>query len=134
MFYLTSYDDIYTAFITNCQTEDINLPESDEKIYDAIHAAIRSYNNKFRTNITCDDNQEAVNAEFNDDDLLIVSHYLRLSFLENQLIYFTTTWQPFSKELGLKNYQTQAKSLELLVDLQKQRIDEVIRNTEVDFL
>lgn len=130
---MTSYDEVYVTFISNCKTEDINLPQDNAKIYEVIKSAVRLYNNRLRSNIICDDETESMNQILNDDELITVAHYIRLSFLENQLIYFTTLWQPFSKDLGLKNYNIQAKSLELLIDLENIKINEIIRNTEVDF-
>jgi hypothetical protein len=127
---LTTYDDIYTEFITNCKTDDINLPQLDEQKYNAIRSAVRHYNNKTGDNLKCDDNLEEVSKELNDNQLIIVAHYLRLAFLENQLIEFATVWQPFAKEVGLKNYADQTKRLETLIGKEEDKIEDIITNAD----
>jgi hypothetical protein len=131
---ITTYDEIYVSFLTNCQTEDINLPQAEEKIYEVIRNAVRYYNNRTRMKILCIDETETLNQIIDDDQLLIIANYIRLTFLENQLIHFSTVWQPFSKDLGLKNFQTQSKALESQINLQKIKIDELFRNIEEDFM
>lgn len=121
----TTYDDIYTQFITNCPTDDINLPNTDEKRYTAIKSAIKYFNNRLGLSVVCDDATETVNREFSDSELLISSHYLRLSFLEGQLIHLTTTWQPFQKELGIRNYTEASRNLKELISNEKDTIEQL---------
>ncbi|WP_339198559.1 hypothetical protein MKY95_10120 [Paenibacillus sp. FSL P4-0176] len=131
---MTSYDEIYEEFLSRCKVDDIDLPDTNEKIYAVIRSAVRDFNNKMRTQIMCDDELESVNQKLSDDDLLILAHYLRLNFLRNQLIHFSSTWQPFAKDIGLKNFQSQLKALETLVSNEKENIKELIVNTLDDFM
>jgi hypothetical protein len=130
----TSYDDIYVKFLSICKTEDINLPNTDEKIYQFIKSAVDYYNNRMRTMLICNDEDECVTEDLDNDGMIILANFLRLIFLENELTYFTTIWQPFSKDLGLKNYQSQVKAHEFLIQSQEKKIDELIKNAATDYL
>ncbi|MED1665773.1 hypothetical protein [Brevibacillus laterosporus] len=130
----TTYDQIYTTFITRCKVDDLELPQNDEQIYDFIHGAIMDYNNRLREDIDWDDTSETVSKKLPNDDLLLLAHYLRITFLKNQLIYFTNTWQPFTKDIGLKNYQAQLRSLDTLVANEEKKIENIIQNRADDYL
>jgi hypothetical protein len=130
----TSYDDIWTAFLNNCKVSDIDLPQIPEKMFEYIKNAVMHFNNRFRTTIVCDDNLEELSEELNNDYLLILAHYIRLNFLKNQRTYFESLWQPFSKDVGLKNFSTQLNSLKSSVQEQERTIDSLVMNMEDDFL
>lgn len=131
---MTTYDQIWVSFLTNCKVSDIDLPTIPERIYDCIHNAIRHMNNRLRTKMTWNDDLEVVNEELSDDQLLILSHYIRLIFIINQKTYFESTWQPFARDIGLKNFSAQLKSLENSIDSEEKKIDQLIANTEEDYL
>jgi hypothetical protein len=131
---MTSYDTIWTSFLTNCKASDIDLPQTPEKIYEAIHNAIRHFNNRLRDSLKWDDVSETVNREMSDDHLLILAHYLRLIFLINQKTYFEGLWQPFAKDVGLRNFGTQLRSIETSVQEQRQTIESLILNSMEDYL
>ncbi|MFB0831552.1 hypothetical protein ACEU2D_18355 [Brevibacillus laterosporus] len=130
----TTYDEIYTTFINRCKVDDLELPQNDEQIYNFIHGAIMDYNNRLQEKLDWDDTSETVSRELTVDDLLLIAHYLRLTFLKNQLIYFTNTWQPFTKDIGLKNYQAQLRSLDSLILFEEKKIESIIQNRADDFL
>lgn len=117
------------------KTDPINIPKGNEPKYDMIHSAIYLYNNRLRDyDLKFDDSTEEVNRELNPDELMIVARYMRLTFLENQLTEFSTLYQPFSADIGLKNYQGQVKALQLLIDNEKTKIERIIDNMQVDYL
>ncbi|ETT49346.1 hypothetical protein BSK66_26740 [Paenibacillus odorifer] len=122
----TTYDEIYTEFITNTKTDNINLPKTNTQMYNSIHSAIRHYNVRLRDDLSFNDESETVDRTLNNDELILISHYLRLSFLENQWIEYTTTWNPFEKDIGIKNYQSQNKAMQSLVELEKKEIEAII--------
>ncbi|MGG1444786.1 hypothetical protein ABE354_22560 [Brevibacillus laterosporus] len=130
----TTYDEIYTTFINRCKVDDLELPQNDEQRYNFIRGAIMDYNNRLQENLDWDDTSEAVSRELTVDDLLLIAHYLRLTFLKNQLIYFTNTWQPFTKDISLKNYQAQLRSLDSLISFEEKKIESIIQNRADDFL
>jgi hypothetical protein len=130
----TSYDTIYVTFLNNCKVSDIDLPQFPEQQFELIKNAVMHFNNKFRTRLFCDDILEELSEELDEDSLLILAHYIRLIFLINQKTYYETLWQPFQKDLGLKNFSTQLRSLESSVKEQERFIDNLIANTEEDFL
>lgn len=131
---MTTYDTIYTHFLTISNTDPSNLPKTNEKIYDLIHSAIHHFNNRMRDTLEYDDTTEKVSRELIGDELILLARFLRLSFLQNQLTYFSTLYQPFEKDIGIKNYQAQVKSLEQLIENEKKQIDEIVLNMTVDFL
>ncbi|MFS0657361.1 hypothetical protein AB1L07_01885 [Niallia alba] len=131
---LTSYDDIWSTFMDNCKTSSLNLPRTNEGMYKAINNASKLFNNRLRADLKCDDEKESINKLLNDDELLILANYIRLVFLRNEKTFHETLFQPFSKDIGVKNYTTQVKNLESSVSDQERVIDMLIMNTEEDFL
>ncbi|KON87345.1 hypothetical protein AF332_11250 [Sporosarcina globispora] len=131
---MTTYDQIWQTFLNNCKVSDIDLPNTPEKIYEQIRNATMHFNNRLRKKIMCDDITETVSEELSEDSLLILAHYIRLLFLVNQKTYFESLWQPFSSDVGLRNFGTQLRSLETSVKEQERTIDTLIMYTEEDFL
>ncbi|MCA1025674.1 hypothetical protein LCM23_06190 [Cytobacillus kochii] len=131
---MTTYDEIWETFLNNCKVSDIDLPNDDMGIYRQIKNAVMLFNNRMRTKFTCDDTDEKVSEALSEDYLLIVANYIRLVFLTNEKTYIESLWQPFSKDVGLKNFNTQIKSLETSVREQKDTINSLIMNAEEDFL
>ena len=130
----TTYDEIWTTFRNNCKVSDIDLPNDEEKIYEMIRNAVMYFNNRMRTSLECDNDTESLNEMLSDDHLLILANFIRLTFLINQRTYFESLWQPFSSDVGLRNFGTQLNSLKASVTEQEKKIDELIFNTMEDFL
>lgn len=131
----TTYDTIWTTFESKCKLSDIDLPQEQDKIYDIIHGAILSFNNRLSESIIqYDDTSETVDRDLSGDHLLILAHYIRLDILTNQLIYFSSVWQPFEKDIGFKNYASQLSTFRNIVDNEKNIIETLIINIEEDYL
>lgn len=130
----TSYDKIWKSFLDNCKTPDINIPQTDEQIYAKINNGILLFNNRMRTNIKCDDLTESVDAELNDDQLLILANFIKLVFYKNEKTYYETLLNPFQKDIGLRNFSTQINSLNNSVTEQERYIERLIINQAEDFL
>lgn len=131
---MTSYDIIYGEFIENCSTDDINLPDTNEKKYNAIHSAIKKYNTRQNDSLEYNDLLEEVNRDLKDGEILILSHFLRLSFLENQLIHLSSTYSPFQKEIGIKNYQEASRNFKEMIQSEKNTIEQIIISTTDDYM
>lgn len=100
-----------------------------------IHSALDLYYNRVRDyDLTYDDTIETVSRTLISDEILILARYMRLNFLENQLTEYTTLYQPFSADIGLKNYQSQVKALQTLIDNENSKIERIIDNMQVDYL
>lgn len=131
---MTTYDTVWQTFLNNCKVEGINLPQTNTKIYEYIRNAVLHFNNRLRTTVKCDDVNEQLDQELSDDHLLILAHFIRYLFLINQKTYFESLWQPFSSDVGLKNFGTQLRSLETSVKEENDTIDSLINYMEEDFL
>lgn len=131
---MTSYDVIYQTFLNNCKVSDIDLPQTNEGKYEAIKNAVLHLNNRLRTKYKADDVTESLDSDLNEDDLLILAQYIRLIFLINQRTYFESLWQPFSSDVGLRNFGSQLKSLEKSIESQEKNIESLITNAAEDFL
>ena len=131
---MTTYDEIWQAFLNNCKVSDIELPNSDDKRYEYIRNALMYFNNRMRTKYVGDDIGESLNDQLSEDHLLILANYIRLIFLINQKTFYENTWQPFASDIGVKYFGTQLKSLETSVNTQNATIDRLIMYTEEDFL
>ncbi|MBD1379211.1 hypothetical protein [Metabacillus arenae] len=131
---MTSYDEIWQSFLNNCKASDFDLPSTQEKIHETIKNAVSHFNIRKSDNIQCDDIMETVNRELPESYVLIIAHYIRLIFLINQKTYFESTWQPFSNDVGLKNFSSQLKSLESSITSEERIIERLIMFTEEDFI
>ena len=109
---MTTYDVIYTNFITNTKMDSIDLPQTAQGKYDIIKNAVMLYNNRFRTSITCDDLTESLNIALTEDQLLIVGQYMRITCLRNNLTYKNSIFNTFTKEIGVKFIDAQVNKLE----------------------
>jgi hypothetical protein len=103
-------------------------------MYDIIHSAIRHLNTRINDDITYDDTNEQISRDLLDNELIMIAHYIRLSFFENQLISLTTIWQPFQKEIGIRNYQEQSRNIKELISSEKDIIETIITNSFDDEL
>lgn len=131
---MISYDAVWQSFLNNYKASDIDIPQVDEKIYDHIRYAVMLFNNRMRTELICDDASESIIGTSNNDHLLIISHYIRLTFLINDRTYFEKLYQPFSADVGLRNFNTQLNSLKVSIKEQNDFIEKVIFNSMEDFL
>ena len=129
-----TYDQVWTEFLLNYKVDDADLPNSPARIKDHINSAIRMMNNRLRITIVGDDTNELLVGMVNDDELLLLAHYIRLAFLINEKTYYEKLWQPFSTDIGLKDFGTQLRSLDSSVKQQKEFIEQVILNMTEDFL
>lgn len=131
---MTTYDHLWQTFLNNCKVSDIDLPKLPEQIYEQIKNATMYFNNRLRTNVVCDDILEELSEELNEDNLLILANFIRLVFLINQKTYLENLWQPFQSDVGIKNFNSQIKSMENSIKEQKDTIDTLIFNTMEDYL
>ena len=130
----TTYDEIWETFLNNCKRDDIDLPQTEEKIYSTIRNAVMIFNNRTREDVECIDETETLNQKLSNDYLLILANYIRLVFLKNEVTYFEGIWQPFQQDVGFKNFTAQLNSMRASVKEQNATIDELFRNAEVDYL
>lgn len=126
----TSYDEIWELFLTNVWVEGTDLPETKDGIYLAIGNAVKLYNNKLRDNLICSNTLEEVNRKLNDDELLIIAHYIRLTLLKNQLTFKNSIFDTFTKEIGYKNIGVQLRSLREEIDSEEKTINGLIFNAD----
>lgn len=132
---MIAYDSIWETFLNNYKAEDIDLPSENEQIYQAIGNAVMFYNNRLRTLGICDDAIEMVTGlENNHDTLLLIAHYIKLVFLNNDLTFYEKLWQPLSSDVGLKNFRNQLSSLASSIKAQEVLIEKFIFNAMEDFL
>ena len=131
---MTSYDDIYSQFIIISKTDSFNLPSTIEGQHNAIHSGINHFNSRMRTNITYNDNTETVDKDLTNDELLILTHMMKLEFLNNDLTYTATLLQPFEKEIGIKNLGSQLSAKSDLIKKEKQEIEQLILNQSDDYM
>lgn len=131
---MTTYDTVWETFLNKCKIDDLDLPTSDEAIYRTIQNAILTFNMKLEDNLSGDNENEVLSRELNNNELLLLAHCIRLIILENQLIYFSGTFNPFTKEIGTRNFGNQLNRLEGLVQREDDIIDSIVIKMTDDFL
>lgn len=132
---MIAYDFIWETFLNNYKAESIDLPNTNEQIYQAITNAVMLYNNRLRKNGVCDDENECVNGlDFHNDTVLLLAHYIKLTFLHNDKTFYEKLWQPLSSDVGLKNFRVQLTSLSSSIDKQENLIEKFIFNSMEDYL
>lgn len=131
---MTTYDTVWLSFLNKCKIDDLDLPKSDPAIHETIQEAIRTFNIRTDDNLLGDNSTELLDRELNGDELLLLSHCIRLMILENQLIYFSSTFSPFTKEIGARNLGNQMNRLENLLKREDSKIDSIILKMMDDFI
>lgn len=131
---MTTYDTVWETFLNKCKIDDLDLPTSEEAIYRTIKNAILTFNMKLEDNLSGDNENEVLSRELNNNELLLLAHCIRLIILENQLIYFSSTFSPFAKEIGVRNLGNQMNRLENLVQREDNIIDSIVIKMTDDFL
>lgn len=131
---MTSYDQIFTIFMLNCKVDGYDLPTTETGMHNMIVNGVIMYNNRMRDNIVTDNTTETVDRALNDDQILLLANFIKLAYLKNELLIFTTTWQPFQKDIGLKNFSYQLKGLEAIAERHEQYIEKLILNQQEDFM
>lgn len=132
-----TYNEIWESFLLNTKTSDINLPSDEQVIYKTIRNAGLLMANRVRFSIQFDDENEIATLDRHDDKrdyLLLLTHHIRYVFLKNELTFFNTTWQPFQKDIGVRNFSTQLRTLTQSVEEQEQTIRNIIKNMTEDHL
>lgn len=131
---MLTYDDIWETFLDNYKVNDEDIPSEISIIYNDIRNAVMYYNNRMRTKFKCNDALETIEGAETEDERLIIAHYLKLAFLNNDLVLYTSLYQPISPDVGVRNYSHQMLNLQKLVDKQIADIDRFILYTREDFL
>ncbi|XZN14379.1 hypothetical protein ACSW9O_16070 (plasmid) [Clostridium perfringens] len=132
---LTTYDEVWQCFLTNCKGTLQSIPQSDEVIYEYINNArvlynikIKSFQEDFTYPITCDNNKETLLVKLKDEELMILANYIKLVHLKNELTSFVSRFSVFQKELGIQNYNAQVKAKEYLIESQEETLRMMIND------
>lgn len=130
---MISFDIIWETFLENYKVEDIDLPHPDQ-IPSVINNALMRLNNRMRTKAICNFASEMVEGLSSEDDLILLAHYIKLVQLVNSKVFYEKLYNPFSADVGVRNFKTQLDSLNNSVKEQEKLIDEIIFNAMEDFL
>lgn len=131
---MLTYDDVWSTFLDNYKTDDIDIPQEEAVIYRYIRNAVLLFNNKMRSSATCDDSTETINAVSTDDEKLIIAQYIRLTLLQHTKDFYEKLLQGFEGDVGFKNFSAQLVSVRESVKEQERKINEFIFNTRESFL
>lgn len=131
---MLTYDQIWSTFLDDYKVNDADLPQTSERIYQDIHNAVRKLNNRLRLNLICKDDIEAVEGTNCNDHLILIAQYIRLIYLNNAIVLYTSLYQPISQDVGIKNYSSQMVNLREAVLNQESDIEDYIFNMREDFI
>lgn len=134
---MLTYENVWKTFLDNYMINDADLPsveEDLERIYQDIRNAVMRTNNRLRTTLVCNDEQEIIEGTNSEDMLFLIAHYIRLIYLINSKTLYESLYQPISQDVGIKNYSTQMTSLRTSIERQEAFIESVIFNMSDDFL
>ncbi|WP_025912077.1 hypothetical protein [Priestia flexa] len=127
---MTSYDEIWLSFLNNCKMNKNEIPTTPEMIYECIQNAVSHFNNRLRTKVSCNHQNESVDSVLSEDELLILSHMIKLILIKNELVYQSTLLQPFQKDIGIKNYNVQINALREQVKEVEKDVERLIFNAD----
>ena len=125
---MTTYDELYEIFITNCNADGLMMPRTPEQQYNVIRNAVMLYNNKLRDDIECDDELETVDRTLTHDQQLIIAHLIRLTLLKNVRTYKNSIFTTFTQEIGVRNVNAQLISLKSEIEDEEKTIGMLIFN------
>lgn len=130
---MISFDIIWETFLENYRVEDVDLPHP-EQIPSVIQNALMRLNNRMRTKAICNHASEMVEDLSGEDNLILLAHYIKLVQLVNSKVFYEKLYNPFSADVGVRNFKTQLDSLNNSIKEQEKLIDEIIFNAMEDFL
>lgn len=136
----TTYDDIWTSFLENCQVNSDDIPQSEEAIYSCINNAVRIYNQKAKKYedrmqlASCNDMMEELSVKLTDEELLILAHIIASVICRNALLQFSSLYAVFSKELSISNTKGQSDSLRQNLDYFENRTQSLIEDLVDTFI
>ena len=127
---MTTYDDVYQLFISTSSFEGLMLPKNEEQMYDLIQSAVTFYNSRTGENIQVNEQDEILFSgeegspeALDNHKVLIIANYMRLIVLNNTLSYKNSIFTTFTKEIGVRNINSQTRSLQTMIESQKETID-----------
>lgn len=123
---MTTYDELYTLFMVNCNVDSLMLPQKEEQMYDVIQNAVMLFNNRLRDNVKCDNETETVSRTLSDDEKLIIAHFIRLTLLKNVRTFKNSIFTTFTQEIGVRNISAQLNSLKDEIEKEEKTIDMLI--------
>ncbi|WP_368900850.1 hypothetical protein [Oceanobacillus oncorhynchi] len=123
---MTDFDTVWSEFIVKNKMDEFDIPNTDEAIHKTIESAVRTFNTKLEDNLSCDLPSELFSRELNDEEINLLSHIIRLITLQNQLIYQSTMFIPFTQDIGTRNHANQMSRLEKLVEDEEKKIDAIM--------
>ena len=129
-----TYDDVWSTFLDNYKVNDEDLPQHEQTIYNDIRNAVMMYNNRLRTCLQCNDASETIEGATTQDERLLIAHFLKLVYLNNEKVLYESLYQPISPDVGVRNYSSQMNALETSIEKQEDYVEKFIFNTQVDFL
>lgn len=125
---MTTYDELYTLFTTNYSSDGLFLPKTTEQQYNVIKNSVMLYNNRLRENLICDDSTETISGDVSDDKKLIIARFIRLTLLRNTRTFKNSMFDTFTKEIGVKNINSQLSSLKDDIETEENAISMLIFN------
>lgn len=123
---MTDFDTVWAEFISKNKMDQFDIPNTDEAIYNTIESAVRTFNTKLEDDLSCDVVTELFSRDLNDKEINLLSHIIRLITLQNQLIYQSTMFIPFTQDIGTRNHANQMTRLEKLVEDEEKKISSII--------
>lgn len=126
---VTTFEEIWKCFYNNCMVDKATLPQTEEGQYILINSGCMYYNtliDETETKIKCNDLTELINIKLDDNRLILLANCMRYRFLENELISFEQVWQPFSSEVGQKNYKAQIDARNFRLETTKKEIGRLL--------
>ena len=125
---MTTYDELYSLFMTNCFSDNLMLPRTVEQQYDVIQNAVMLFNNRLRDSLECDNEKEIISRELNSDEKLVIAHFIRLTLLKNVRTFKNSIFTTFTQEIGVRNINAQLNSLKDEIEKEENTIDMLIFN------
>ena len=130
-----SFDDVYEVFMDSTMVDSYLLPRSPEGMYGLLEYALRRYKLSFDAakDVEFIRDIEMLTVELDNDDVELITAYMRLKIYEKAEAEFTSTYDVMMDDIGRRNFKAQSDARKALVAEQKREIKELLFKMSPDF-
>lgn len=130
-----SFDDVYTVFMDSTMVDGYLLPRTPEGRYGLLEYALRRYRMSFDNakEVEFIRDIEMLTVELDDNDVELITAYMRLKTYEKAEDEFTSTYDVMMDDIGRRNFKAQSDARKALVAEQKREIERILLKISEDF-
>lgn len=130
---MTTYDDVYTYFISITKVDEYDVPSTEEGMYHLIDNGRLEFNLRREDDLEVNDEDQELSRKLTGQELMLLGNCMRLVTFRNMLTDFTSNYSMFQKEVGYKDYKAQLEGRTWAIDRQERIISDILFAIQEDY-